>query len=224
MNPKSSIYDFFAMVIPGFLWLLLISFCCKWNFTFAGYGIDGIIGGTMLFIACYTIGLVYHKLVELMTNKWFRNNRCCIRKSWEKFCTEYKKDNDKKENSQWTKGNRHDYFKAYYTLMKEGMLGSIPVLEAQVAFLRNLVLITVAYTIKMYCCSWCWCCLSISPCSFTVALIILLVLMVVALISIQNKIYYLVWEGYEYLVYEIPTIPVNRSGVYSTSTPPPARP
>jgi hypothetical protein len=194
MKAKSSIYDFFAMVIPGFLWLLLISFCCKWNFMFADYDADGIIGGTMLFIACYTIGLVYHKLVELMTNKWFRNNRCCIRKSWKKFCKEYEKDNDNKKNSQWTKG---DYFKAYYKLMKEGRLGNIPVLEAQVAFLRNLVLITAAYTIKMYCCACC--CLSISPCSFTVALIILLVLMVVALISIQNKIYYLVWEGYAYL-------------------------
>jgi hypothetical protein len=202
MKTKTSLYDFFAMVIPGFLWLLLISFWCNWHFTFAGYSTDSIIGGTLLFIACYTIGLVYHKLVERITNKCFRNNECSIKDKWKKFKADYEEDGGTSELN--TNGSRHDYFTGYYALMKENMLYNIPVLEAQVAFLRNMVLITLVYIItyiySMCCCGCSFCChLPINPCCLVVALLILLFFMVKAFISIQNKIYYLVWEGYEYL-------------------------
>jgi hypothetical protein len=229
MNAKTSLYDFFAMVIPGFLWLLLISHWCKWNGIFTGDGINGIIGGLLLFIACYTMGLVAHKvldrllwLIKCMLKKfknkrclqslrsrcifpylhcliYFRNNKYFVKKMWEKFGKDCKENGGTLPNKS-TKGSLHEYYEAYYALMKAHTLNNIPVLEAQVAFLRNIAPITLFYIIAMCCCDCSfWHHLSINPCCLAIALLILLAGMVIAFFSIQNKIYYLVWEGYEYL-------------------------
>jgi hypothetical protein len=124
---------------------------------------------------------------------------------WEKFGKDCK-ENGGTLPKESTAGNRHEYYKAYYALMKANKLNSIPVLEAQVAFLRNIAPITLSYIITIYCCYHCCCCCChslvpaiVTPCCFIIALLILLVGMVIAFFSIQNKIYYLVWEGYEYL-------------------------
>jgi hypothetical protein len=232
MNPKSSIYDFFAMVIPGFLLLLLISFFCNGNFIFTG--MEGVISGMLLFIVSYVVGLLWHKLIEgvlgylskLITikcihrllfclRKWvgekkccqwllsyryiFRNDKYAIKRRWDFFCKNYKEDGETQMKR--TKSNRHDYYTAYYVLMKANMLNSIPVLEAQVAFLKNIASITLAYTIVICKCDsfLCWYHLCINPCCLISALLILFGGMILALISIQKKIYYLIWEGYEYL-------------------------
>jgi hypothetical protein len=145
--------------------------------------------------------------------------------------------------------NRSEYYDAYYALMGKNMLNSIPTLEAQVAFIRNilplmvmyiitrcgksfcdinlwfgaliilaigiilvimltehqkeiywLAPLTILYIIALCCCCYCWdwsknCCRINSCC----AAIILLTIGAILLTMIQNKIYYLVWEGNEYL-------------------------
>jgi hypothetical protein len=233
MNTKSSLYDFFAMVIPGFLWLLLIAFWYKWAFKFTCA--NNIISGTLLlFIASYFIGLFYHKIVEkglsylskfitkkcihrllsclrkcvdnkkcikcLLSYRYiFRNDEHAIKRSWVEFRKDYEKNGGKQSKS--SASNLHEYYTAYYALMKANMLYNIPVLEAQVALLKNVAPITLIYAIVIhYCDSFlCWYHLYINSCCLTSALLILLVCMVKALVSIQNKIYELVWDGYEYL-------------------------
>jgi hypothetical protein len=197
MKTQTSLYDFFTMVIPGFLLLVLISSCGQCNFTFSELGVEGIMGGTLLFIASYIIGLLYHKVVERFTPR-LRNNKCCIKKQWEKFKSEYEQ-NAETSPKKSTKGGLHEYYTAFYALMKANMLYNIPVLEVQVAFLRNMVPITLLYIIAICCCSGHLWPFAINPCCLAIVLAIVLAVMVKAFFSIQNKIYYLVWEGYEYL-------------------------
>lgn len=104
-------------------------------------------------LLAYFIGLLWNKVSEFCFSS-FRNKKSDIesaRKEVYAFhcCTEKaisdggcKKlfaclrrlflDEDEKEGSYIT-----DYYKAYYALQKEGMLGNIPILEGQFAFLRN---------------------------------------------------------------------------------------
>ena len=198
MKTQTSLYDFFAIVIPGFLWLLLISLWSNGHFIIVCNGINGLIGTTLLFIASYIVGLLYHKLVELLF-RCFRNNPCVIKKQWEKFKKEYEKDGGTFEKQEKT-GNRYKYYTAYYALMKNNMLNSIPVLEAQVAFLKNMVFLIPFYIITVCCCGISFSGFSLPPCCLASILLIVLIGSVYAFISIQNKIYYLVWEGHRYLL------------------------
>ena len=82
------------------------------------------------------------------------------------------------------------YYKAYYRIMQCNLLGNIPRLEAQVNFLRNMALLSLIFgLIFMFsfsvtpCCS----CLLFSTACFIV------------MVNRQNKIYSLVWEGYNFI-------------------------
>jgi hypothetical protein len=139
--------------------------------------------------------MIYHKTIECLFNKFeFRNNEKCIKNSAEQFYSDYEKNGGNKQNGN-SKYNRNDYYIAYYALMKENMLNSIPILEAQVVFIRNMLPLTVMCIIAMCCCGN----FSINPCFVAIILLIIGVILVVLLIEIQKKICYLVWEGFEYL-------------------------
>ena len=234
MKTQTSLYDFFAIVVPGFLWVLLISLWCKDICQFAC--LNGVVDTTLFFIVCYGIGLLWHKGVEwalgkiskfikkkrinsflLCLRKWagekkcrqwlldyryiFRNDEYAIKRSRDKFKKEYERDGGTFKKQEKT-DNRYKYYTAYYALMKNNMLNSIPVLEAQVAFLKNMVFLIPFFIIPVCCCScsFSWCCLSLC-CLASIPLILLIAFVFfLALISIQKKIYYLVWEGYEYLL------------------------
>ncbi|MDR0754696.1 MAG: hypothetical protein LBF04_04830 [Prevotellaceae bacterium] len=195
VSSKMTLYDMLAMVIPGFLLLMLFPFCCgcivlsKW--------INDIYTGVLLVLASYIIGLIYHKAVEYLYNKTeFRNSEKHIKKQSERFYDTFKKDGGKLPD-EMPISTRNDYYTAYYALMKENMLNSIPILEVQVAFIRNLLPLIVLYIIAICCCGFPYC--NINSCGLAISLVVIAVILLLILIEIRNKIYYLVWEGNEYL-------------------------
>jgi hypothetical protein len=65
-----------------------------------------------------------------------------------KFYSDYNdriKDAPKVENAKDIQYDTNSYYKAYYKLMKNGMLYNIPTLETQVVFIRNILPITLFY-------------------------------------------------------------------------------
>jgi len=216
VSSKVTLYDMLAMVIPGFLLLLLFQLsicgdCCPY-IPCCG---SSLITGTLIFIASYVVGLIYNK-ISFTNIKWildclckkcylfdkiaeyvklackFRNNPDQIKKARKKFDEEYKENiND----------NVNDYYKAYYFMMEKNCLNNIPVLEAQVAFLRNMIPVVLLYIIPLM--------IHFEKIfgnlshlfSFAVALVIIAIAIVMyrIMVKIQDKIYFLVWEGNEYL-------------------------
>ena len=190
-SSKVTLYDMLAMVIPGFLLLLLFYAGFGWQFEIP-VGMNELVAGILMFIACYTVGLIYHKAVEYLYNKaGFRNNKANIQKALEKFqINEGKSGIDKKSVLPV-------YYQTYYRLMKHNMLNSIPVLEAQVAYIRNMLPLMALYIIALCSCRFdFW---SVNSCALAIILFIVAVILAVLLGKIQGKIYELIWEGYKYM-------------------------
>ena len=125
MNASTTIglYDFLNMVVMGFIILFpIISSPNEFHF----------------FVSCFIVGLIYHKLMENTLGICMRNKDCMILKAYESVNGKENEKDSSKEN----------YYIAYYFLIKKGLLGNIPILEAQAAFLRNLLPIPIYY----YCC------------------------------------------------------------------------
>ena len=190
MNPLAGLtmYDMLTMLTSGFLWCSLL---------LAG-GPEYQYKSVMFWLICYIVGLVYHRFLDFVAGdcKCLRNNPKRIEKAYNKI----KKESDGKLGEDFSMTN---YYAAYYRLMKNNSLGNIPVLEAQVAFCRNLILILLVYLVAM---SWgCGTRISILisnliECDCLDCLMgILLTLTVGALIWVwyftQMKIHKLVWEG-----------------------------
>jgi hypothetical protein len=115
---------------------------------------------------------------------------------WEKFYADYKKDDGKAVRS--IAYGKYEYYKAYYFVMKNGCLGNIPILETQVAFIRNLLPVIALYIIAL-----CGCCklrdlLSIDAGCLAVLLFVAGVLLASLMFNFQDRIYYLIWEGNQY--------------------------
>ena len=107
--------------------------------------------------------------------------------------------NDKKGKCKY---NLHQYYKACYSLMGKNYLNSIPVLEAQVAFIKNLVPIVLLYSVLLIPCTKIHIfinCLLLNPCCIAITGFVLAGAMLYAMVRIQDKIYELVWEGKRYL-------------------------
>jgi membrane protein YdbS with pleckstrin-like domain len=195
VSSKMTLYDMLAMVIPGFLLLMLFPFCC--GCIILSKGINDIYTGVLLVLASYIIGLIYHKTIEYLYNKiGLRNNEKHIQKQSKRFYENLKNDAGNLPD-EMPIPTRNDYYTAYYTLMKENMLNSIPILEVQVVFIRNLLPLIVLYIIAICCCGFPY--FNINPCGLAISLVVIAVILLLILIEIQNKIYYLVWEGNEYL-------------------------
>lgn len=187
---RLTLYDFLTMLLVGFL--LLVPFCET------GCG-ESFISGTLLLAASYIVGLCYHKILErLQSILGFRNMKCMIRKAFRVTCKEFPhasglvKDMDK---------IKEPYYREYYRLMMKGCLGNIPVLEAHVAFLRNLIPIVIVYIVMSICdCSGVSGMIDCifgtdSKCAVGVILMIILILLPILWYCIQMKIHRLVWEG-----------------------------
>lgn len=179
-----SLYDFLTMLLVGFL--LLVPFCDT------GCG-ESFISGTLLLAASYIIGLCYHKLIEKLTAP-FRNMKCMIMKAYDAVCKEF-------PNVSNLKTGRESYYREYYRLMMKGCLGNIPVLEAQVAFIRNLIPVLIVYIIAIACECENLDTLIVtifgynSHCGVAIIIGILLMLLPYLWYSVQMKIHKLVWEG-----------------------------
>jgi len=192
---KLSLYDVLSMIIPGFLLLMLFPICS--NYPMENL-CTNVYVGFLLFIVCYVVGLIYHKVIEKLFSFFnFRNNPNHIKKMRDKVYSDYQKQGSKIKKEDSTENfQMREYYNAYYQLMKNNMLNNIPTLEAQVAFLRNILPITIIYVIVICCCQCSLCELNTSV---AISLLIVAVIVIVLLIDIQNKIYELVWEGDAYL-------------------------
>jgi hypothetical protein len=184
------LYDSLTMMVSGYLWMLL------WTI-----GINPYLGSHNIFlfcIVCYIVGLVYHRILERLLRS-LRNMRCMLEKSHHDINNEF-------PGIQNLPATRIAYYKAYYRLMRNNCLGNIPVLEAQAAFIRNVIPILAIYLIVL-CCG----CPSLreminqtfgSCCIVCAVLFILIVALCFIWYVIQSKIHKLVWEG-AYFIKEV---------------------
>jgi len=222
VSSKMTLYDMLAMVIPGFLLLLMLQLTFCGNFCIAIPGCENsLITGTLIFIASYVVGMIYNK-ISFTNIKWilnclskkcylvdkiaeyvkltynFRNNKDRISKEGHKFEEKYKNDKEDKENDPY---NLHNYYKAYYVLMEKNCLNSIPVLEAHVAFLRNMIPVVILYIFPLLIRFEYIFGKSSHLCNFIAGLIVIAIAIVIyrIMIKTQEKVYYLVWEGIKYL-------------------------
>ena len=127
MNASTTIglYDFLNMVVMGFLLL----------FPVVTFPTDAVF--LIWLIPCFIVGLIYHKLMENTLGICMRNKDCMILKAYESVNGKENEKDSSKEN----------YYIAYYFLMEKRLLGNIPILEAQAAFLRNILPILFVYGI-----------------------------------------------------------------------------
>lgn len=183
---KLSLYDFIAMLIPGFVIL--------YYFGFFETNIENPICDILLGILSYLTGLCYHKLLECFVKiAHLRRNKCMQERAWKQF---YKGIGIEKA---CPKNIDEEFVLSYYRIARAGSLMNIPILEAQETFLRNMIPLIFIEIIRMGCgihsdkiCCSCSCCL----CVF---LGVILLLSIFAWLSITKKIYFLAWEGNHYL-------------------------
>ena len=180
LSSKISFYDFLNILARGFL---LLNLGC--NFA-TEKGIDWI----FISIASFLIGLVYHQLMECTIGKVIRNCKWITQRAYEKVKNDIgiSPMSDCKPNT---------YLKAYYMVAKNNCLMNIPVLEAHIAFVRNIWPILLIYVISL-----CVCPLTaekfnafINPCYAAIGITTLLVLLPFIWYRLQTKVSYLVWEG-----------------------------
>lgn len=185
MHSKLTLYDFLCIFIFG--WLIL--------FPFIGCIGDEPKMQVAIFIFSYIAGLVCHKSIEWRSKKfkaleeWLSDLNS---KARDEAFTEFKR-----KTKETITDRKVTYVEAYYYLIKNNSLNVIPVLEAQVAFLRNLLLLLPYYfSIVLYnrleIFGICYC-----------AVLLFIIIIFVTIFSIwkliQRKVFYLVWEGYFYI-------------------------
>ena len=190
MNPISRItmYDALTMLASGFLWCIMVfpPICC----CHCHLGFEILFG-----IVCYIVGLLYHRLIDGLAFAGLdclRDNEMMIRQS-------HRKVREKFPRKLKRESTLEAYYEAYYRLAEHKSLGSIPVLEAQAAFIRDIVPILGLYLIGVF--SWEFGIYkNLDRFLFTryevgVFLGGAILLLVVARFVSQYKIYELVWEG-----------------------------
>lgn len=222
---KLSLYDFLTMFLSGSLWLFVL---CPSGILTKECWSDSIISKyyglicPIFFIVAYLLGMIWNKVVECLSgvikqkrcfqkfhiilSSFVRNNPELIREAEQRVLSQPDKkdiftnsDNDK----------LRQYYFAYYYLQEKQSLGSIPLLEAQEAFIRNLIIPLCAFLFVGLCLK---CRLpydifhslaDLIPARITlfvaVGIIIILVILMWLHHSIQMKIYELVWDGSHYI-------------------------
>ncbi len=188
ISGKLTTYDFLTMLVTGFLWLFLFigKVCLK-----------DALSASFFLIASYLVGLIYHEIMECLF-KCLRNHDKFIKKGFEKV---------KKEVGEGpaSESSKKEYLSAYYLLAKNNCLMNIPVLEAHVAFIRDMWLILFSYIVAT-CCS-CPTMLSVAERTFgtsyngafAIIMVFLLIISLRVWCKKQEKISYLIWEGSYYL-------------------------
>ena len=227
---KLSLYDFLAIFICGFVWLLVLCPWCVSDLCPPKGGFILSVAYPLLFcVLCYLVGRVWDTLHSLF---WEFIQYLCESKSsckkkfkyiWkfilDNVCTLFFSlfRNSKKliymteQFPNLSKTIKHTeecmmrrYYFSYYYLQSKNQLGNIPILEAQEAFLKNMILPLLIAGILLLCkCDWnllWW----VLPCKLNICcagwfFIILAVLSIFAHARVQKKVYKLVWEGTHYL-------------------------
>lgn len=130
MNTSLTFYDFINNVIIGFL---LIIACLPMD------NISINIPWEIVIIPLYIIGLIYTKINEFTLGSLLRNYPILIEGCYNKIHEEYNKRNETEDI----------YYGTYYKGWKKYCEKNIEILEAQLAFIRNIWPILVVYFIRI---------------------------------------------------------------------------
>jgi len=148
VSAKTSItfYDFLNKIVTGFLLLLIINNPDKLkpdvsNIMDSSFKDYEVISYFLLLIVSYIVGMVFSFIVDAITID-LRNNPSLIKEAW---LNANNKEEDDFNNAYGLDSKRllSDYLQAYYKLMKNGMLNSIPILEPQEKFVRQLIVLII---------------------------------------------------------------------------------
>ena len=183
ISSKITLYDFMCMMVTGFLILCPFYNCM----------LQDTLGNTFFLVLCYLIGIVYHRIIEYIMSP-LRTISCMIEKGRQIATNRFQE-----KTSRNVPTEKKDYYEAYYYLIRKNCLNVIPVLEAQVAFIKGVYPILFIYAIcilaNCICLDW----LAIHRCQIAVVLAVLIILLPFVWYNVQMKIYEFVWEGYFYV-------------------------
>ena len=183
MTSKLTLYDFFCILISGYLIL----------FPFMVNELCELCKSLPLFILAYLVGIVYHRIMEILFLP-LRNCHCMIKKGKERAQKIYNEHSNKT-----TSYPDVDYYEAYYYLMMKNCLYVIPVLEAQVALIKTIYPLLIMYTI----CLSANCPIVCIDNNLRVFIVVTLGILVVTLpciwYIIQLKVYEFVYEGFFFI-------------------------
>ncbi len=187
LSSKLSFYDFLNILVTGFLWLNLF-------YEPIGNGVSWVYTSVISFL----IGIIYHQLMECSIAKFIRN--CpLIRKSAFQAVEKVLNEHPMPDSSE------KSYLYAYYLVAKNNCLMNIPVLEAHIAFIRNIWIVLLFYLVAL--CSSCplvdrlrGICAS---CDIVIVITVLLITLPFVWYKLQSKVSYLVWEGVYFIQKEI---------------------
>ena len=174
VSSKLTLYDFLVILVPGILITAIIS-CCG-GFCANIFVSCNVIKTTLFFVFSYIIGIIWNCLMEV-SFRFFRNNEYMIKQAFEEIF------NGKSEQCRFSfilklsiqllsgksKSNNRatilcEYYKCYYFVMKNTYTNTIPVLEGQVALLRNIIFVVpflclvcnakifILFVLKTICC------------------------------------------------------------------------
>ncbi len=197
---KSSLYDMLSMIIPGFIMLFSIEQIvgCDADATETFSSSDGLAipKYVCIFVLSYVVGLLIHYLSKKIFDRFLRNTPEHIRKAKEIF--------DKKRVEREEKENADamildDYYINYYNVIQKS---SVPAMEAQLSFLRSMVIVTfvgcAAICSKVNACG-CEKIFALSPCLVILVLMVLVILSIWHMFHIQKKICFQIFEDSYYL-------------------------
>lgn len=182
ITSKLSLYDILAMIVPGAV------LCSMLTHLYANYMgqittnelIKSYSYWLDLTIASYLVGL----FINILSEKIFK---CCRNRLFDIEKARSKVDNQLNVN----------YSDAWYFVIQRSRGSSIPTLEAQVAFVRNMIIPLVFMTLYVIVCLFCR-----SQCTSCCALLLCLSFDAILLFVMKNrqmKIYEKVFEDYKYL-------------------------
>jgi len=214
-SSKLSIYDLLTMFISGSIILVVLfnppvlAKCCHETSYFS------FLIPLLFSTIAYFVGMIWHKFLEYILGreciKNFLERMKDIFRSFNRNSEtllmraelDFHKNNNLEENF-FQKGGciKRRYYFAYYYLQEKQSLGNIPILEAQEAFLRDIILPFVAFIISSFFPNGTPADIlqkaNLIPSCIVLKLVIITATFIALLLihaSIQKKIYSLVWEG-----------------------------
>lgn len=177
-----------ACIIPGYLLLLLANLLFAPNITLK---IDNVSIAIGVFSLSYLTGLLLKWLMENILNGFLRNTPNRIRKAYKKSSCIFEKTSLPDNEDELIKL----YYIAYYKAIKGNLNSSIPILEAQIAFLRSVLPIIFLYLATSYC----WSAkIEHGYCVFIFITIAIFIGCIALIWHLQDKLHQLVWEDAYY--------------------------
>lgn len=133
-----------ACIIPGYLLLLLVKLLFAPNIS---WRIDNVSIAIGTFSLSYLTGLLFKWLMEIGLNDILRNRPTRIRRAYQKSSCIFEKRHLPDNEKELIK----NYYIAYYKALKGNLNTSIPIIEAQIAFLRSILPIMFLYLATSHC-------------------------------------------------------------------------